>query len=308
VGERHGIHLANFYRNRALRLLPAVVLVILVVLAFNWLTHEHMHDELVTAAYSVVYLANWQTTWSPHVGIDLSHFWSLAIEEQFYFVWPAILLLFFGLRRNIQVVVAGMTGLIVMIAVRRAWLWNAGYLPSFLYTHTDTRADALLIGALLAVFWVRRLTPTRGLSVIGWLSTLLLLVCIAFGRANTLVYFPPPNGFLFIWGFPLTAIASAGIILAVLDGRWWGTAVLELRPLRALGRVSYGLYLWHVPVFFEVAAHTTTWSTAPRIVLAWSISLALTVASWRLVELRFLRMKRGSQAPALPVPSPTPGA
>jgi peptidoglycan/LPS O-acetylase OafA/YrhL len=159
-----------------------------------------------------------------------------------------------------------------------------------LYEHTDTRADSLLVGALLASLWVRRLTPTRGLRAAAWFGSAVLLSCVAFARIDR-AFLPPTNGFLYDGGFLVVAVASACIILATLDGRWVGTRMLEFRPLRALGRVSYGLYLWHVPVFLEVASHTTGWAVVPKVTLAWAIAFALTVASWKIVEQPFLNLK-----------------
>jgi peptidoglycan/LPS O-acetylase OafA/YrhL len=302
-----GVRFGTFYRNRALRLFPALFVMVACVVVFSWLTHEAMRAELVTAAYGIFYVANWQTTWSTHdVALNLSHLWSLSVEEQFYLIWPAVLVLCFGLRRDVKLLTGLIVGLIVAIAVRRLWLWEANYPSSELYTHLDTRADALLIGALLACLWVRRLTPTRGLPALGWISSGVFVACVALGRAAGSGYFKPTTGFLFEGGFTLAALAAAGVILAVLDGRWIGTVALEARPLRALGRISYGLYLWHIPVFFEVAPRTTSWPVVPRIVLAWGLSLGLTIASWRLVEVKFLRMKRGNIAPAPPAAAEEP--
>ena len=79
----------------------------------------------------------------------------------------------------------------------------------------------------------------------------MLLACVAFARTAVAACFPPKNGFLYQGGFLVVAVASACIILATLDGRWVGTRMLGFRPLRALGRVSYGPHLWHVPVFLR---------------------------------------------------------
>ena len=292
-GPDHGhADLRSFYRNRALRLLPAVVVMLAGVLTFTWLTGESMKGEVESALFSFFYLANWQSNWNPHVSLHFGHLWSLSVEEQFYLVWPAVLVLVFGLRRNIRFVTIGLVALIAVIAIRRALLWRSGYGYAALYEHTDTRADSLLVGALVGCLWVRRMTPTRGLRVAAWMASGVLLACVAFARAARAAYFPPANGFLYEGGFVVVAVASACIILAVVDGRWSGTRVFEARPLRALGRVSYGLYLWHVPVFLEVASHTEHWAIVPKVALAWAIAFTLTIASWKFVERPFLRLKR----------------
>jgi len=192
------------------------------------------------------YVANWQSYWNHHIALDFGALWSLPVEEQFYFVWPALLMAFFSLRREIKVVVAVLVGWIAAIAVRRAYFWGAGYFYANLYVHTDTRADLLV------------------------------------------------------------AVASAGIILALVEGRWAGCRAFELRPMQAIGRISYALYLWHVPVFLETEAHAGGWPTGARIVFAWGLSFGLAIASWKLVEVHFLRLKRGNIAPALPPPAAEP--
>jgi peptidoglycan/LPS O-acetylase OafA/YrhL len=289
--DRGHVNLGSFYRNRALRLLPALVVMLAGVLAFRWLAGESMRGQLESAAFGLFYLANWQSTWNHHEVVNFGHLWSLSVEEQFYLVWPSVLIVCFGLRRNVRVVTAGLVAVIVAIAIRRGLLWGSGYNWVLLYQHADMRADSLLIGALLACLWVRRLTPQRGLSAAGWIASGVLVACVAFTRSEALGYFRPSNGFLYQGGFVLVAVACAVMILASVDGRWAGTRVLELRPLRALGVISYGLYLWHLPVFVEVAAHTKTWAVLPRVALAWAIAFALTIASWKVVEQPSLRLK-----------------
>jgi peptidoglycan/LPS O-acetylase OafA/YrhL len=285
--SEHGrVGFGNFYRNRALRLLPALVVMIAVVLVFAWATAEPMGNEIEAAAYGLFYVSNWHGS-TQHFG----HLWSLSVEEQFYLVWPALVLVFFGLRRNVTAVAATLVGIVAAIAIRRFLAYGTGANWAALYQHTDTRADSLLVGALLACLWVRRLTPTRHLRAIGWASVAVFLACVAFARASR-AFFPPSSGFLYQGGFLLFACASAGVILATLDGRWSAGGVLVLRPLRALGRVSYGVYLWHVPIFYEVARRTHGWATWTRIALAWGITCAATIASWRLVERPFLSLKR----------------
>ena len=88
-----------------------------------------------------------------------------AVEEQFYMIWPIVLVLFFGMRRRLRSVVPLLTVLIAVIAIRRAMMFYAGTPWLYLYIRTDTRADSLLVGALLAILWVRRKTPTRYLSI-----------------------------------------------------------------------------------------------------------------------------------------------
>jgi peptidoglycan/LPS O-acetylase OafA/YrhL len=98
--------------------------------------------------------------------------------------------------------------------------------------------------------------------------------------------------FVFWGGFIGIDVSCAVILLAILDGRWIGRHVFEFRPLVALGLVSYGFYLWHLPVFFAVAHFDTHWNDVVRVVVAVSITLALTLLSWFLVERPLMRWSK----------------
>jgi peptidoglycan/LPS O-acetylase OafA/YrhL len=153
---------------------------------------------------------------------------------------------------------------------------------------TDTRADSLLAGALVAHLWTRGITvPRRYLGPATWLAAGFLTWC--FLRVRT-------DSFLFSGGFTFVAIAAAIVIFGSVERAWAGTALLESTPLRAVGRVSYGLYLWHFPVFAVVGRYGPTWSPAERVAVAFAVTAALTIASWLLVERHFLRWKDSLEA------------
>jgi peptidoglycan/LPS O-acetylase OafA/YrhL len=100
------------------------------------------------------------------------------------------------------------------------------------------------------------------------------------------------SGFLYAGGFTVFAFAVATLILATIESQWAGNRLLSVVPLRLTGRVSYGLYLWHLPIFLAVARECQSWSSATRIVVALGITAFFTMASWQLVERPALRVKR----------------
>ncbi len=148
---------------------------------------------------------------------------------------------------------------------------------------TLDNCSSLLVGALLASLWVRRRTPTKGLVPAAWIASGVLVACIAFGHAD--------ESFIFLGGFTLFAVAAAVVILATLESNWPGNRFLGWTPLRAVGRVSYGLYLWHLPVIVVVAKYGGDWSTGERVVVALSATTVCTMLSWILVETPALRLK-----------------
>ena len=244
-----------------------------------------VRNELVSVRASVFYYYNWQVVWSVLKTVpDLGHLWSLSIEEQFYLVWPAVLILFLGLRRKTSWVVVVLVAAIAAIAVHRAVMWEHGAHWLFLFVRTDTRADSLLVGALLACLWVRRRTPTKGLVPAAWIASGVLVLCIEFSR--------PDGGFVYLGGFTIVAIAVAILILATLDSSWPGNRLLSFPPLRAVGRVSYALYLWHLPVFSVVHRYGSHWPTVVQVIVAYGASAAFTTLSWVLIETPALRVKR----------------
>jgi peptidoglycan/LPS O-acetylase OafA/YrhL len=284
--DHRRVRFGSFYARRALRLLPALFVLlgahaIYAAYANPPFPFEH---EVLNIRAAVFYYANWFVVFDLLRAVpDLGHLWSLSVEEQFYLIWPTLLVLFFGLRRRIAPVVMILVAGIVAVAVHRAMMWDgSNWLP--LFNRTDTRADSLLVGALLACLWVRCRTPEKGLVPAAWVASGILILCVEFARGN--------QAFLFLGGFTLVAVAASVLILATLESDWPGNRFLSIAPLRAVGRVSYGLYLWHVVVFWAVSRWGSTWPDQVRMLVALGGAAACTLLSWVLVEQPALRLKR----------------
>ena len=289
--ERGCFSLKRFYIRRALRLMPAVGVYLLVngFFAFLFLKGEKASQIYNGILPTLSYVSNWVFAFVPTVKVGpLGITWSLAIEEQFYLIWPLILLLLLKLKMRRRLVILMMVLTIASLTLHRKILMEGGARIERLYYATDTRADALLIGCLVALLLSWDLLPKGDLfrwamKLAAGIGSLLILALVVTTHSQDLS----------LYAGVLTLVSiSVGAILVVL--MLWPPAVvltvLRFGPLRWVGRVSYGLYLWHWPVREYVCPNVGTASPL-RLILATAIAFAITAASFYFVERPFLRMK-----------------
>jgi peptidoglycan/LPS O-acetylase OafA/YrhL len=293
--ERGSISLRAFYRRRALRLVPALVAMLTVVLAVEaalaLVGKGHLRREAIAAGFGLGYVTDFVNAISPGtVPWSLSHLWSLAMEEQFYLLWPPILLVL-GVRRRAALAV--LAGALALVAVRQVELMTSGAAYDRLQFAPDTRGSSIVIGCLFAVVFSTARSRRRLASpVVGGLALTVLAGLIFVGLLRPLF-----GGPLLLFG------AAVGVVIArALEPSSFEHRILTMRPLVGLGRVSYGLYLWHVPVLAAVAASGQAGPTGSFVRGAFGIALSLAAAlvSYRVVEQPFLRRKRrpGGARPA----------
>jgi peptidoglycan/LPS O-acetylase OafA/YrhL len=280
--RRGRIHFGAFYRRRAMRLLPVITAFVIAHVVFAHVVHIPAARERSSILSTVLYYTNWQATHSV-LAPAFGHLWSLAVEEQFYIVWPMAVTIL-TIRARLRTVVLVLGTAIVVVAVRRALMYEHGASVTRLLGGTDTRADTLLSGALLAHLWVRRELRFRGLELAGWLSVAFLAVCVWRVRYT--------SGFLYHGGLTLIALAVAVALTAILDSNWSPKRLLRLRPLQQIGRVSYGLYVWHPLAFTWSGYYTRHWRAAPRFVVGIAATALTVFLSWTLIEEPFLNWKR----------------
>ncbi len=282
---RNRIDLRRFWLRRARRLLPALVVVVLASLALAAIfARQDLAHTRSDAVSSLLYYTNWHEIAANHSYFNvmgnpslLQHTWSLAIEEQFYIVWPLLLvpcLVLVGRKRLPMLVIAG-------IAASAALMWilyNPNADPSRVYYGTDTRAFLLLMGILLALVWpwIERLRQAVPLLELLGVSALVGTVLL-FLRMHEF------NPTLFRGGDLAAAFCFTVLVAAVAHPKTGIGEALGVAPLRWVGERSYGIYLWHWPIIVLVAGVNARPSVGIVVGEA-ALVLAVAALSFKFVE------------------------
>jgi peptidoglycan/LPS O-acetylase OafA/YrhL len=292
--QKGKINLKNFYFRRVLRLIPALILFMLVtgIVALLFLTQKEASKTYQGIWLTLCYASNWFYAFRSFSASNLLGItWSLAIEEQFYTTWPIILLLAHKLRLRRPWVLCALPVTVMIIAFHRKMLAEHGASILRLYYASDTRADALLIGCFIGLLFAWELFPRNSIRFEIWIKSLatgsLIFLAYMVGTASW------GDMFLYTYGgYTLIAVAI-GLILIVLIVRPPKGALLFLNfaPLVWIGRVSYGLYLWHWPVRELIYPKNNIPTSVTQLVLVIVLSLLLTSVSYYLVEKQFLHLK-----------------
>lgn len=285
--RRGSLSFRGFYVRRAARLLPAYLAVVVVALAVESLFLDQGGTRR-GALVSFFYAANWAGIVDPGAGQGmLAHTWTLSIEEQFYLLWPVLLLVLCRHTRSLTRLAWAIGALIALLVVEVGLLVAFDPHPEVrVHNGTDTRAPILLSGALLAVLLARRRVRAEVLRSRPWLQVAACVALVALVATSFVV--DDDYGRIVVTQWPVVVLASAVLIVGAVATNGPVRAALAWAPLVGLGRISYGLYLWHFPVFFvvDVRAGLGTFST---VALAISVSLALALASYRWLEVPLRR-------------------
>ena len=293
--RRGDFGLRNFWLRRARRLLPALFVMLAVVsvcvAVFDASQLGGTRRQVIAA---IGYFNNWSTIAQNGsyfarfaTPLPLDHLWSLAIEEQFYLVWPWLLLL--GIRfvrgrgRLALPVLAGAAA----SAIAMGLLYHPGYDPTRVYEGTDTRAFALLIGAALAFVLplngrfgegARRPAPADVRNILDTLGIVgfVCVIALVFGTDSF-------TSFLYPWGFLLLSLATVAMIVAALEPTSRVGAALSWEPLRWVGVRSYGIYLWQWPII-ALASRNQTGFSFIRALLEVAATVVVAMLSWRYIE------------------------
>jgi len=306
---RSTIDLKAFWIRRARRLLPALGVVMLGIVAYAAVFAAPGEVDTIRndGLAALAYVANWRFIFSGQSYFaqftqpsPFKHMWSLAIEEQFYLVWPLIVFGVLAIWRSIRALVVTCVVMILGSALLMAILYHPGQDPSRVYYGTDTRAQSLLMGALVGVLLlvhgpIRSRAGLLALRTAAWVGAV-YTVWLWWRMSER-------TDMLYRGGFLTASLAVIAIIASVTQPeRGWLGAFLSLAPLRFVGRISYGLYLWHWPVYLTLTESRTGIGGTALLFLRLGVTTAFALASFFLVEepIRHKRLRLPRPAIVLP--------
>lgn len=278
--DRRGrVDVLRFWTRRLRRLAPASIACLLAVGVLGTLgAFGDVPDLGRDILGALLQLANWfsltgETSYAEQVlgtRSPLDHFWSLAIEEQFYWLWPLVMVAVMRRRRPDRAVLV-LTGLAIVAAPVTAAMFGG----DAAYWATPARAGEILVGASLAAVLHRRASgPPAG---VGWLGLPALAIIVW-----AAVTWPSASGPAYEGWLPVFALASAALILSI-QVRSPLRRALAWRPLTALGVISYGVYLYHWPVFL-LLDHRGNGPTPGRFLVQVAVTVAIAAVSYRWFE------------------------
>lgn len=306
------IKLGAFWARRARRLLPALLMMLLFVAFFAAvIVPKGTYGALrLDALSTLLYVSNWHFILinsnyfaeNTAAASPLLHTWSLAVEEQFYLIWPLVVLAVMHFTRSLRTLFALCVAAAVGSAVWMDVVYDGGLNTNRAYLGTDTRSQCLFIGCALAVGLVLlarhnheqgRLakgelwhpTTPAGLAICGALG-----IAGAAGAISIFVLTTSLSSFPYVGGFFLLGLSvGAVIVAAVAAPRSIVPRFLALTPIRYVGRISYGLYIWHWPIFIWLNHERTGLSGWELFAVRVAVTVGVSVVSFHLVE-RPIRM------------------
>ncbi len=277
--ESGRVNLKLFYLRRVLRLMPALIAMIgLLLVVAAALGERPLLPHVFASVTALTYVMNWTRAFGLGFSGWLGHTWSLSIEEQFYLLWPLILMVTYrwgGVRASLC-----FAGILAILSLSlRMYLYHIGATEDRIYNGFDTRADGLLIGCMLALAKPFSLAAVAGrlwpVPAVALASSFLFIPWQAFGTLS----------------FTIIPMACAWLTLSL----WAGTSpevarIMEAGPIRYVGRISYGLYLWHWPIL-NILSEYHFHNKIAVVVAEAVLTLCLAAMSFHFIEQPVLRLK-----------------
>lgn len=291
---RGRISISQFYMRRFLRLGPAYLVFLLVFAIFYPILNfgpsvTAMLRELTIAG---LYMTNWARAFNWYAPDYLGHTWTLGVEEQFYLLWPWLLVVVVRVFKGRKLRFLTIFSIAMVFSLWRAWMTYDGASLARLYNGFDMHADEILLGASMAAA-VQGLTFGRDKNIEKWFHRnmcvisfacfiifLWLVTALDWTRAET-----------YYWQLPIVSLVSGIIILdAVLIRSQVHRYFFEMKILVFLGNISYALYLWHFPILRYLRA--MEWPQIYVLIVGGGVSVLLSYLSYVFIESFFLRVKQ----------------
>ena len=282
------INMRRFYAHRALRIFPAVI-VFLVAHYFyavqnNYPLSGTASNEFVMTKATFLQYANYAIYKNPMTQfVDNVSLWSLSIEGQFYIAIPIVMYFLFRKNQNQSILISIILLTICLLAVQRGIVYNdLGWFAA--YIRTDTRIESLIIGMLGAVLIMKtNVVQPILLRYASFPAVIIVIAIVAYGRAD--------GSFMWFGGMTLFDVSCLIIVLALVQNSFFASSILRWKPIAWVGVISYGLYIWQIPVFRIIERHGETLSNTERLVLAMGATFLLSAASWYLIEQPVVRSR-----------------
>lgn len=297
--------LRGYYASRFMRILPLALLFLVLhygyVHVFEYPPEAGASEELTGIISTIFQYSNYAILDNPSVLRDNVAIWSLSIEGQFYATAPLLVIPIAIAARKSRWSVAALCAVFIALTVHAARVYDtSGWFD--VYLRTDTRISSLLLGVFGAFVWLNfNNAVPRLLSVLSVLALVVQGLVVSKARAD--------GSFIWNGGMALFDVASLVLVLSLAYRCCPIVRVLELKPLKWLGEISYGLYLWQLPVVWTVNRHAMTLDWRLRLLLVPLVIVSLSVLSLRyferpLIKGAFARRLRGSSE--TPSTSPQP--
>lgn len=283
--SKGGVDFRRFYERRIRRLFPALLAMLAVYTVAILLLGRPREPEFRAIGATLFYFMNWARAFEWPMSPYLGHAWSLSIEEQFYALWP----LAFAALMHRKLAPRHLAWLLVGAALASA-LWRAGLAVqgagfARLYNGTDVRLDGLCLGAALA-FYRRSLGAGGGGAwhpALAWLTPAVAAVLFVWGFSAS--YYDRQ---WYLWQSQVCMVLSLLLVAGlVLCPRTWLHPLLEAPFTVFLGRICYGLYIWHHPIFLIMEDHLKLGLTT-RVLVGLPLTFGVAILSYHLIELPFM--------------------